>query len=362
MSSLVCAIELQEDDEGNRSAPETIMLVPAGDRKGLVHARDERVFSVDREKLIELANANGADLLLDRGHESLMWGGGTEPAAGWLVAETVRKQGKGKHAAIIADVKWTPEGQGDVENLRWRYVSPAFDFRSSRIEETKDGTQIIHVERLLNAGIVNMPALRMPALAASEDQDPPEPTPKEPETMNLSAVAIALGLAAEATEQDVLTAAAEARGQLASQKVALEETQTQLVAAQAELKANKDTHAASLLDARVEKMVAGEKLTPAMATKLREKIVKFTAAGALNLLEDELVEIESRDAHSAANTSGAAEDPAPEPTGTILGRTRADVEAAAAESGLELDVYLKHQAAFRPLFPEWKNPPAQQSA
>ncbi len=43
-------------------------------------------------------------------------------------------------------------------------------------------------------------------------------------------------------------------------------------------------------------------------------------------------------------------------------RSREDVEAAAAEGGMKLDVYLKHQPTFRPLFPEWKTPPAQQSA
>lgn len=276
--AIQCALECSEDEDGNRQAPETIMVIPAGDRKGLVHSRDGRVFRADRDAIIKAANGNDADLLLDREHQSLSWINAGGPAAGWLVSGTFRKQGRGKHAPVVADVKWTEEGRADVEGLRYRYVSPAFDSRSMRTEETKDGTVIMNVERMINAGIVNMPALRMPALAASEETH----TTQEPDTMNLSAFALALGLAKDASEADILAAAAKYR-ETGDALVALQTEFDQLKTDHAELseRADKATERADKLEeelkterfesqmklfrSEIESLASGEKpkITPA---------------------------------------------------------------------------------------------------
>jgi len=237
--------------------------------------------------------------------------------------------------AALADYERTPD---EVLNL----------YRSSRGEMlvaamSGQATTATHTE--VPPGPATTSAVRIENIE-------PKQTPREPKTMNLSALAIALGLDSEASEQTVLEAAATMRTQLQTQKAALEEVQSQLVTAKAELAAERDASAAALIDARVEKMVAGEKITPAEATKLRAKIEKFLAAGAVDLLEDELAEIEARGAHSAATVSGLGAKPAPSPTTTVRGRTRKDVERAAADMGLDIKSYLNHQPAFAELFPE----------
>lgn len=146
----LCQVELAEDG----SLPEWIPLVPKGGDGGLVKALDGREFNNSNpQAVIDAFNADPRDLPLDWEHATEVRApdGKTAPAAAWIDQLEIRDGG-----AIWGHVKeWTPKGAESVRNKEYRYISPAFLFKKA----TKVITDII------SAGLVNRPALDMPAIA-----------------------------------------------------------------------------------------------------------------------------------------------------------------------------------------------------
>jgi phage I-like protein len=139
------------------SDPAWIKLLPAGtftlrDGRGPYQSggKPELQAIVDRT----LAAAAGTELMIDYDHQSAFGAipgvGGRAEAAGWVKQLDARDDG------IWAQVAWTKPAADKIAGEEYRYISPLF-------MSTKSG----QVTRLLNAALVNMPALDLSAVAAS---------------------------------------------------------------------------------------------------------------------------------------------------------------------------------------------------
>lgn len=275
----------EDGDEGEDEVvlPTTIELIPAGK---VVKARDGRRFKVDRDEVVRRANENDADLFIDWDHAAFAWfnAGGPRgeqaPAAAWVDHASVRKKGKSKHAAIVGDVKyWTPSGANSLRNRDYRYLSPAVSMTRT------EGDDMPTAVELLNSALVNMPALRMPALASRQ---PAGDEPKE-HSMDPKTIALALGLKPDASETDILAAASagkqasealvtasaevkELKEQNTSLLERVEKATTRADEADELLKQERAEHQAKLFDQRIDVLASGDspKLTPADADDLRD--------------------------------------------------------------------------------------------
>lgn len=171
------------------TAPDWVQLVPAGESRAV----DGRTFRLDDPAAVIAASMEaGLDLPIDWEHaqDRRAGDGGTAPAAGWIV-ELAERGG-----AIWGRVQWTERGRASVEGREYRYVSP------SMLQHRQTG----RVLRIVGAGLVNRPALVMPALARQS-------TSKEPDDMDKDLLA-ALGLGPEASKADALEAVGTLKGDL----------------------------------------------------------------------------------------------------------------------------------------------------
>lgn len=178
-----------------------LRLLPAGtfmlrDGRGPYDAggKAELQAIVDRT----LQHAAATELMVDYDHQAVFGAqpgvGGRAEAAGWI------KQLEARDDGIYGLVQWTAEAAAKIEARAYRYLSPLF---------THTGKTSGRVGKLLNVGLVNMPALDLAAVAASSLF-----TEKEPEDMN--AIARALGLADGASEAAILAALNERHGKVAA--------------------------------------------------------------------------------------------------------------------------------------------------
>ena len=216
-------------------APEWVMLMSAGD----LCARDGRRWRLDDAEAVVAATrrlAGATDLVFDYNHqtEHTQENGQPAPASGWIKALEVRA------GAIWGRVDWTDRAKAAIAAKEFRYVSPVF-------KHDRAGK----VLRLLRAGLLNDPALDMPALAAinggsMHDQlkrvlaklgfkDDSKPTAAQADAalaridpappIDVPELAKALGLAATAKATEVL-AAAKARGAELAEALGLAGTAT----------------------------------------------------------------------------------------------------------------------------------------
>lgn len=164
-------------------------LVPAGtfkarDGRGPFHAggKSEMEAVLARTKKY----AGGTELMIDYDHQSFLSAvkgvGGRAPAAGWIKELEVREDG------IWGLIEWTALAARSIKRGEYRYLSPSF---------SNDKAGNIHT--IFNAGLLNMPAMDLVAIAAGADLS----TPTEPDMKNL---AKALGLPEDADEKTILAA------------------------------------------------------------------------------------------------------------------------------------------------------------
>lgn len=165
-----------------------IKLIPAGrfrlrdGRGGDLNAGDQAAMQavVDRTR----AYFGSTDLMVDYDHELVraQKEGGRAEAAGWIKELQVRADG------IYGRVEWTAAAAQKIRDRAYRYISPWF-------QALKDG----RIHQLLNAALVNMPALDLEAIAASIIVNPSEEIP-------MDKIAKALGLAENASQDTILAA------------------------------------------------------------------------------------------------------------------------------------------------------------
>jgi phage I-like protein len=163
-----------------------VKLLPIGS----IAMRDNRgpyriVDAAHAQRIVDATKSwlGGADFNFDYGHS--VQRDQAAIAAGWAKADSLNVEADG----IYASVEWTEAAGQRIAAREYRYLSPLF-------LAAKSG----EVLQLKNAALVNIGAIDLPAIAAGlsgEDED-----------MSFALIAAALGLAATATEQECVAAAA----------------------------------------------------------------------------------------------------------------------------------------------------------
>lgn len=190
--------------------PAEIQLFPMG----TVQGRDGRgpwslVDQAHAEAVIAATRAmvGPQDMMIDYDHQAVFavgpGKGGQAEAAGWLPLDSLVAKADG----IWGRPNWTSAAAAKLADKAYRYLSPYFgsDKESGRLT------------RIFNVGLVNQPAIREIAAAASIDLNPDSETPDsktQGNTAPMKTVLKALGLKEDATEAEAcasiaaLTAAA----------------------------------------------------------------------------------------------------------------------------------------------------------
>lgn len=171
------ALNVELDISGG--APEWVQLIPAGPH---VVGRDGRRWLFDQPDAVVSNSMLGADLPLDWEHSTELKAreGAEAPAAAWITALENRA------GALWGRLSWNDRGRASVASREYRYLSPVFTY----------DRDTLRIARLTSAGLTNSPNLQVPALNREEV------TPVK----FSAALLAALCLAADATEEQVITA------------------------------------------------------------------------------------------------------------------------------------------------------------
>ena len=189
-----------------------IQLLPLG----RIEARDGRSWILrDAAHAREVVAATQArvapqDLMVDYDHQAAFAigpdKGGRAEASGWIDPSTLTVREDG----IWASVSWTAEAKAKLLARAYRYISPYFG------SDPKTGL----ITRIFNVGLVNQPAIRELAAAASASHQPGN-------IASMKTILTALGLKDDATEVEAcasiaaLTQAASSAEHLSAASVAL---------------------------------------------------------------------------------------------------------------------------------------------
>ena len=190
MTAAVCASTPELTAAGaavelDREPPEWIELM----RRGPILARDGRRWRLDDPAAVvaaSLRRAGATDMVVDYEHQTAYAreNGREAPAAGWI--RGLRVAGD----AIEARIEWTERALQRIAAREYRYYSPAFlHSRLARIVRVVTG-----------AGLTNVPALDVPALASEGGDGLMDE--------RLKRVLAALGLAEDADDDAVAAAVA----------------------------------------------------------------------------------------------------------------------------------------------------------
>lgn len=257
-------------------APEWIQLTYG---EGDYEARDGRKLHIKSARALvrefnKRTKADGVQASIDWDHSEHSYArffGGRSPAAGWIEKLEVREDG-----AIWANVEWSAQGRKDVEELAYRYISPALaGVWKERKTGTRDDGQVeteyyFQIESILNAGLVNNPALRMEGLFAAQPQphapaepfsEPVQPTeaPMTTETITMSKAILALlSLSENGTEAEAIKAIQALKAEadkVEPERLKREAAESRVQALEAEALTAKAT-------AKVDAAVAAHKITP----------------------------------------------------------------------------------------------------
>lgn len=152
-----------------------IPMIPKGEAKG----RDGRMWLNSNPDAI--VNAFNAKLPFDLEHATEIKApkGEDAEAYGWILAL------ENRDGEIWAQVEWNYQGRWLIEEKRYLYYSPAFHYDAEGI-----------ITAMSSAGLTNKPNFYVPALNRQEETDMKLP----------QLIAAALGLAADATEEQGVTA------------------------------------------------------------------------------------------------------------------------------------------------------------
>lgn len=167
------------------------MLLPAGD---VIDCRDGRSYqNPDPQAIVDAYNADPIEIMVDTNHDSV-WTGYDPAAHGWVKEMELRE------GAIWGEIEWTDRGVEVLSRKHFRYLSPAFLERPEGV-----------ITAIVSLGLVNQPAMTMPAVARAETgSDPKNPKPKPKESLvtdeQLAQARAAYGLADDASVEDVMAA------------------------------------------------------------------------------------------------------------------------------------------------------------
>lgn len=193
--------------------PEWVHLLPAA--QGTVRTHDGRgpYRVVDLAQIIKASlKADPRDqsgLIIDENHSSDIAAplGQPSPARGRIFEMEARPDG------VWGRVEWTPSGRALMEDRAYRGISPVITY------DPKSGV----VHSILRAGLVNYPNLRGLTALNSEVQ------------MDVQRLAAALSLAETATIDEILSAITALQADRSTTATAMQSSEQQLVAMQAEV-------------------------------------------------------------------------------------------------------------------------------
>ena len=198
-----------------------IQLLPLGE----IVLRDGRgpfnMSSAQAQAVVDAtrAHAGKTDIMVDYDHQSFYGAregvGGRAEAAGWISPASLTVEADG----IWGDVSWTPAAEARLTAREYRYLSPLFTFDPA----TKA------VRAIRNAGLTNTPAIDELAAVASAQPDPLAANSgrgPDLETSMFKKIALAMALPVTATEDEIVAkatglVAASAALAAASQKLGL---------------------------------------------------------------------------------------------------------------------------------------------
>lgn len=185
VGAVAAAVEVAGSDG---SISKRVHLIPMGthlarDGRGPFRLEDkahgERVIAATRKLLGKSA------LMIDYDHQLVHAPkpgvGGTAPASGWVETASLTVESDG----IWGDVEWTAAAQAKLRDREYRYLSPYF------LHDKASG----RVTRIVNAALVNYPALELAAVASAQVGET---------QMDFTKIAEALGLGADAGEEQIL--------------------------------------------------------------------------------------------------------------------------------------------------------------
>lgn len=149
MRRLALNIDLSAFD----SAPAEVELINAPDTSGTVRGRDGRAWlfdAVSHDALLEGFDQGAIDLPIDWEHSTQLRApkGEEAPAAAWIKRIDIR------NGALWGVLDWTTRGAEQVASKAYRFLSPVFDYDPATNR----------ILRLVSAGLVNKPNLRLQAL------------------------------------------------------------------------------------------------------------------------------------------------------------------------------------------------------
>lgn len=253
------------DSDGKLPLPKWVHLSPAGDEghelalKGerVVRGRDGREFAVGDVKRV----LKGTELPMqfDWDHESVSWFGSTK-AAGWIDEIVYLEEGDDERPApgFWGRVeRWTPEGKSDVEEARYRGLSPVVRYEYRQPASSDEPAPPPLLVGFVNVALTNRPNLKMTLLNREEQSAAPS---AEDQTMHASLLAIAksLGLPDGATPEQLAHA-------IATQLVPasqLHELNEKLTAATKELDEQKRAAHAKRVDDLLDRAVRERRIPP----------------------------------------------------------------------------------------------------
>ncbi len=169
----------------NGSAPAWVQLFP----KGEVAPQDGRAaWKLSDPDAVIAASKLPALIDFDHGAARKVEDGQDSSAAGWI--EELSARGPNGEPGLWARIAWTPRGAEAIASKTYRYISPWFLHSKSTREVTK----------VMGAGLVNVPALDLPALASIQ------PSNEEHVEELLTKLRSALNLPDNASADDVVSA------------------------------------------------------------------------------------------------------------------------------------------------------------
>lgn len=237
-------------------APEWVELIPAGP---VVAGRDGRQWLFDElaQQLVQARFLERAiELPIDWEHATQLRApkGEEAPAAAWI------KQLEVRAGALWGQVDWTPQGEAQVVNREYRFLSPVFDFEP-------DTGRIVC---LVSAGLTNKPNFLLTALNHEN------PTPEA--SMPLSvALAAALGLTVDDSEDKAIAAIAQLKTTAQARnneqpsldrfvpRADFDSVLQRATNAEQALAEHKKTERKKVVDAEIEAALKAGKITPATA-------------------------------------------------------------------------------------------------
>lgn len=229
--------QLPASEKGAKGAiPEWFHIIPAPGDDGLIRARDGRIFRMtDPASVIAETEF---PLYLDRDHKSMMSWYGDTSAAGWFDALEWREPDGDEPGGMYARCEHlTSDGRDDLEERRYRRLSPTLLVQILREEGDEEGEelQVREIFSVLNVAMTNRPALRLVDLNRVQDA-PIDDRPREAESLrddtdrrtdimhpSLKALLQRLGLGPGATEEQLAEAMSQRLDSLDTAKSAVKE-------------------------------------------------------------------------------------------------------------------------------------------